>query len=94
VEIDERLREIEVTQAETLVVLKGLDEKIDTLDARAKKVQSILVGDGNGIKGHNVRLDRLEQAAAGVRRLFYGLMVPVALLLVKAVAGLLGTPEV
>ncbi len=84
---DQRLTAIEVTQAKALVVLKRLDGKMD-------KVERILVGDGNGMKGHNVRLDRLERAAAGARRLFYGLMVPVALLLMKAVAGLLGTPEV
>ncbi len=83
---EERLTAIEVTQAKALVVLEALDEKMDRVDRT-------LVGDGNGMKGHNVRLDRLEQAAAGIRRLFYGLLVPVALLLVKAVAGLLGTPE-
>lgn len=86
-EIDERLQAIEVTQARALVVLEALDEKMD-------KVERILGGDGNGMKGHNVRLDRLEQAAAGLRRLFYGILVPVGLLCVKAVAGVLGTPEV
>ena len=78
---------IEVTQGRALEVLERLEEKVD-------KVDRILVGDGNGMKGHNVRLDRLEQAAAGLRRLFYGILVPVGLLCVKAVAGLLGTPEV
>ena len=77
---------IEVTQGRALLVLERLESKMD-------KVDRILVGDGNGMKGHNVRLDRLEQAAAGARRLFYGLMIPVALLLVKAVAGVLGTPD-
>lgn len=86
-DIEEKLQAIEVTQAKTLVVLEGLDEKMD-------KVERILVGDGNGMKGHNVRLDRLEQAAAGARRLFYALVVPVALLVMKAVAGMWGTPEV
>ncbi len=77
---------IEVTQGRALLVLERLESKMD-------KVDRILVGDGNGMKGHNVRLDRLEQAAAGARRLCYGLMIPVALLLVKAVAGVLGTPD-
>ncbi len=84
-ETDKRLRAIEVTQAAALVLLDELHDKMD-------KVDTILVGNGSG--GHNVRLDRLEQAAAGARRLFYTLVIPVGLLCVKAVAGLLGTPEV
>lgn len=85
-DIDERLRDIEKTQARAVTVLEGLAEKMERVD-------KILVGDGDGTKGHQVRLDRLEQAALGARRLFYGLMVPVALLMMRAVAGLWGTPE-
>jgi hypothetical protein len=83
---DERLRAIEVTQAKALVVLEALDEKLD-------KVERVLVGDGNGMKGHNVRLDRLEQGVVRSQWLFRSLLVPVILLLVKAVAGVLGAPE-
>lgn len=84
--VDERLREIETTQARALTVLEALDEKMDRVD-------KILVGDGNGGGGHQVRLDRLEQGASRARRLFYTILVPVGLLLAKAVAGVLGTPE-
>ncbi len=83
---EDRLRAVELVQGKTLLVLERLDEKME-------KVERVLIGDGNGMKGHNVRLDRLEQAAAGLRRLFYGILVPVGLLCVKAVAGVLGTPD-
>ena len=92
-EIEERLTQIEVTQAKALVILEALDEKLDASDEQLQKVTRILVGDGNGMKGHNVRLDRLEGAAERAKWWTRSLLVPVALLLARAVAGLLGTPE-
>ena len=64
---EERLRKMELQQAEILSVLRSLTEKMDDRIEQSEKwrqkVDMILIGDGNGRKGHNVRLDRLEQAA-------------------------------
>lgn len=63
---DERLRTIEQQQERILVLLEGLTAKmhdrIRASDEWRAKVDRALWGDGNGQKGHNVRLDRLEQA--------------------------------
>lgn len=90
---EERLRKIEVAQAEVLTLLRALAEKMDDRSAVAdswrKRTDRILMGDGNGAKGHNVRLDRLEQAHERQKWLIRSLLVPVVLLALKAVAGLL-----
>jgi hypothetical protein len=87
---ESRLRAIEVAQAEVLTLLRALsskmDEQIKEGDDWRHKVERILYGDGNGYKGHNVRLDRLEQAHDRSRRFFWGLLVPVILLALKALS--------
>lgn len=92
-EQEERLRKIEVQQAEVLTLLRGLMDKLEQQtennDAWRAKVDRILVGDGNGTKGHNVRLDRLEQAAERQKWMVRSILVPVALLVVEAIQGLL-----
>lgn len=61
---EERLRKMEVQQAEILTLLRGLSEKIDgriyATDNWRHRVDLILVGDGNQVKGHTVRLSSLE----------------------------------
>ena len=90
---DERLRKIEVQQAEVLALLRTLttkmDEQIKEGDDWRHKVNRILHGDGNGYRGVNVRLDRLEQAHDRSRRFFWSLLVPVILLALKALSDLL-----
>lgn len=90
-----RLRAIEVAQAEVLTLLRALsikmDEQIKEGDDWRHKVERILHGDGNGYKGHNVRLDRLEQAHDRSRRFFWSLLVPVVLLALKALSDLIPT---
>lgn len=64
---EERLSNVEATQARMLAILESLDDKIDTRHEEAadwqSKIDKTLYGDGNGHKGMNVRLDRLEQTA-------------------------------
>lgn len=90
---ESRLRAIEVAQAEVLTLLRALsikmDEQIKEGDDWRHKVERILYGDGNGYKGHNVRLDRLEQAHDRSRRFFWSLLVPVILLALKALSDLI-----
>ena len=81
-----RLRKMELQQAEILGLLRSLTEKMDDRISQADRwrfrVDSILVGDGNGRIGHNVRLDRLEQAASQSKwflRVLGGGMVMLAL---------------
>lgn len=91
---DDWMRKIEVEQAEVLTLLRGLSEKMDDRissdDKWRQKVDRILIGDGNGHVGHNVRLDRLEQAHDRQKRFFWGLLVPVCLLALKAISDFLG----
>lgn len=90
---DTRLRALEIQSAEILTLLRGLakkiDDRIEASDVWRKQVDSILKGDGNGNKGHNVRLDRLEQAAERNKWLVRSLLVPVLFLAGKALIELL-----
>ena len=92
---DQWMRKIEVAQADVLTLLRALsikmDEQIREGDDWRHKVERILYGDGNGYKGHNVRLDRLEQAHDRSRRFFWSLLVPVILLALKAISDYLPT---
>lgn len=85
---DTRLRALEVQTAEILTLLRGLakkiEDRIEASDVWRKQVDSILKGDGNGNKGHNVRLDRLEQAAERNKWMVRSLFLPVLFLAVKA----------
>lgn len=89
---EERLRKLEVQNAEILALLRTLSEKMETriaaTDAWRERVDRILVGDGNGVKGHNVRLDRLEQAQERQKWLTRTVAAGVILLALKALAGL------
>ena len=89
------MRKIEVQQIEILTLLQGLakkmDERIKEADDWRDKVNRILHGDGNGYRGVNVRLDRLEQAHDRSRRFFWGLLIPVLLLALKALSDLIPT---
>lgn len=90
---EQRLRAIEVAQAEVLTLLRALsikmDERIKEGDDWQDKVERILHGDGNGYKGHNVRLDRLEQSQERSKWFVRSLLVPVILLALKAGADIL-----
>ena len=90
---EERLRAVEVQNAEIITLLRGLvdkmEQRINFSDQWRSRVDSILVGDGNGQKGHNVRLDRLEQTAERQKWMFRSLLVPVVLLALQAAADIL-----
>jgi len=65
-EHEDRLRAIEVGQAEVLALLRTLTQQFKDRTARSdewrRKIDRTLYGDGNGHRGANVRLDRLEVA--------------------------------
>lgn len=90
---DNRLRALEIQSAEILTLLRSLSDKVDDRtdlsNAWRSRVDKILIGDGNGSKGHNVRLDRLEQAQERHKWMGRALLVPVFLLALQAVASLL-----
>jgi hypothetical protein len=90
---DEWMRKIEVQQAEVLTLLRKLGEKVDARieadDEWRRKTDRILYGDGNGYRGHNVRLDRLEQAAERSKWIMRCVLVPVLLMALKALSDIL-----
>lgn len=63
---EQRLARIEAQQERTIAMLQGLTEKVDERIAQSAawraRVERTVYGDGNGNKGHNLRIDRLEQA--------------------------------
>jgi hypothetical protein len=87
------MRKIEVQQAEVLTLLRKLGEKVDARieadDEWRQKTDRILYGDGNGYRGHNVRLDRLEQAQERSKWIVRSVLVPVVLLALKALQEIL-----
>ena len=90
---EDRLRNLEVASAEILVLLRNLDEKmgarIAASDGWRARVDKILIGDGNGQKGHNVRLDRLEQGAERSKWVVRSLLVPVILMALKGMSDMM-----
>ena len=80
------LESIARCQDRTLLVVEQLSEKvearIDHTDEWRSKVDKVLHGDGNGFRGFNVRIDRLEQRASAqmwvVRALVTGLIAMIA----------------
>jgi len=85
--VEQRLRSIEVQQAEVLMLLKGLAEKMDERivqsDAWRQKIERTVMGDGNGNKGHSIRVDRLEQSAERQRFLVRTLIGGIAILIMR-----------
>ncbi len=63
---DPTLESIARSQDRTLLIVEQLAEKVEDriehTDAWRERTDLILMGDGNGRKGHNVRIDRLEQS--------------------------------
>lgn len=102
--MEERLARIEADQARILAVLEHLSEKMETriaaTDAWRVRMERTVFGDGNGTKGHNIRLDRLEQAQLAQekahdrqKKLLATVAGAVVVMALKAVWGLLtGTP--
>lgn len=90
---DPSLESIARAQDRTILIVQQLAEKmaerIEHSDSWRERIDLTLVGDGNGRKGHNIRLDRLEQKLAAqmwfIRVLGGGLIV----LLLKQAALLL-----
>ena len=80
------LESIARCQDRTLLVVEQLSEKVEAriehTDDWRSKVDKVLHGDGNGFRGFNVRIDRLEQRAAAqmwvVRALVTGLIAMIA----------------
>ena len=91
---ESRLRTLEVQNAEILTLLRTLAEKVEKriegTDVWRSQIDLTLVGDGNGRKGHNVRLDRLEQSAERQKWLTRTVAAGVILLALKAVAAMAG----
>jgi len=90
---DPSLESIARAQDRTILIVEQLStkvsERIEHTDAWRERTDLILMGDGNGRKGHNVRLDRLEQKIAAqmwvIRALGGGLIA----LLLKTLADVL-----
>lgn len=86
---EDRLRALEIQSAQILLLLQELSTKmgdrITATDIWRTQVDRILMGDGNGQKGHNIRIDRLEQAAAHQKWMLRSIVIPVLLLAAKAV---------
>lgn len=98
--MEERLARIEADQARILAVLEHLSEKMESriahTDAWRDRVERTVYGDGNGNKGHSIRLDRLEQAQLAAReahsrqkKLLATVAGAVIVMVLKAVWGLL-----
>jgi len=92
-ETDNRLRHIETQQAEMIVMLRALTAKVEERIAAdsewRRKIERTVYGDGNGTKGHSLRVDRLEQTIERQKWLVRTLGSGFALLALKAVWGLL-----
>ena len=92
---ESRLADLERSNERIIVLLEHLTAKVESriehTDAWRERTDLILMGDGNGRKGHNVRLDRLEQAAQRQTWMVRSLGVPVLLLIVKSAMELLGS---
>ena len=92
--MEDRLRHIETQQVEMIVLLRTLTEKVEERTAKSSnwhdKVERTVYGDGNGNKGHSLRLDRLEQDQERQKWLIRTLGSGLALLALKAVWALLG----
>lgn len=71
---EDRLRAVEQNQERIIVLLESLTAKVEgriaDTDQWRNRVERTLLGDGNGQKGHNVRLDRLEQTAERQKWMF------------------------
>jgi len=95
---DDRLRHIETQQAEMIVLLRTLTQKVEERIAQSsawrQKIERTVYGDGNGTKGHSLRVDRLEQTLERQRWLIRTLGGGVALLVLKAAWGLLSAGAV
>lgn len=89
---ESRLAAVERSNERIIVLLESLTEKVSSrigsTDAWRARTDKILMGDGNGSKGHNVRLDRVEQALERQKWIGRLLGSAVALALLKAVLDL------
>lgn len=82
---DPTLESIARAQDRTILIVEQLVEKfedrIEHTDAWRDKTDRMLYGDGNGFRGYNVRMDRLEVTAERskwlVRTLGFGLLLMV-----------------
>ncbi len=88
------LESVARSQDRTLILLEQLSTKvsqrIEHTDSWRERTDLILMGDGNGRKGHNVRLDRLEQRAAAQQWLLRILVGGMALAILDRLVGVLG----
>jgi len=96
--MDQRLRHIETQQAEMIVLLRTLTEKVEERIAQSsdwrKRIEKTVYGDGNGNKGHSLRVDRLEQTLERQKWLVRTLGSGFALLALKAMWGLVSNGAV
>ena len=90
---DERLRTIETQQTRMIVMLEQLTEKVETRIAQSaewrSRMERTVYGDGNGTKGHSLRVDRLEQTQERQKWLVRTMGSGFLLLALKALWGLL-----
>ncbi len=74
---DPSLESIARAQDRTILIVEQLVEKfedrIEHTDAWRDRTEKTLHGDGNGFRGYNVRIDRLEQRAALQNKVIWGL---------------------
>ncbi|KKL46847.1 hypothetical protein LCGC14_2341460 [marine sediment metagenome] len=87
------LESIARCQDRTLLVVEQLSEKvearIDHTDEWRSKVDKVLHGDGNGFRGFNVRIDRLEQRASAQNRVIWALSGALGALVLEFLSSLL-----
>lgn len=90
---DPSLESIARAQDRTILIVEQLSEKmharIEQSDAWREKVDLTLGGDGNGRKGHNIRIDRLEQKIAAQMWVIRALAGGLIALLLKTAASML-----
>ena len=90
--MEERLRDIELKQAEILTLLKGMcnrmDERVKTSDEWRARVERTIYG-YNGTPGLLVKIDRLEQSHERGRWLMRAVLGAVVTLVAGAMWALL-----
>lgn len=92
---EQRLSAIEAQLVRVTLMLENLTEKVDersdVLETQSASMQKTVYGDGNGNKGHTLRIDRLEQTADRNKWAVRTLSAAMMGVLAKTVWGLLGT---
>jgi hypothetical protein len=92
-ETESRLAALERSNERIITLLEHLNEKmedrIEHTDTWRERTDLILMGDGNGRAGHNVKIDRLERTLKAQMWFIRALGGGIIALALKAIADLL-----